>query len=50
MYQAFHNLKRDIEDFVVRLDRFIQDAGIKLAQEAAMLKVEIEGLHGEISA
>ncbi|KAF5323039.1 hypothetical protein D9611_009337 [Ephemerocybe angulata] len=49
MQNNFLNLKRDIEDFVLRLDKFIYDKGVELAAAAAQLKIEIDGLQGEIS-
>jgi outer membrane murein-binding lipoprotein Lpp len=47
--QGFLNLKRDIEDFVTRLDQFIAQTGAQLAQRAKELKAEIETLEGEIT-
>ncbi|KAF6748029.1 hypothetical protein DFP72DRAFT_820981 [Ephemerocybe angulata] len=49
MKDNFLNLKRDITDFVVRLDKYIADQGVQLADLAAQLKLDIEGLEGEIS-
>lgn len=48
MYQGFLNLKRDITDFVGRLDQYIIDQGVALEEQANVLKLAIEGLQGEI--
>ncbi|KAJ2924806.1 hypothetical protein H1R20_g12280, partial [Candolleomyces eurysporus] len=49
MSSGFLTLKRDIaDDFVPRLDQWIKDKGIQLENEAKALKLEIDGLQGEI--
>jgi hypothetical protein len=48
MSEGFLTLKRDIEDYVRRLDQWIKDKGAKLEKEAGDLKLDIEGLQAEI--
>ncbi|RXW16928.1 hypothetical protein EST38_g8925 [Candolleomyces aberdarensis] len=49
MSTGFLTLKRDIADgFVPRLDKWIEEKGIALREEAEKLKLEIDGLQGEI--
>ncbi|KAG9087879.1 hypothetical protein FS749_002578 [Ceratobasidium sp. UAMH 11750] len=48
MYQGFLNLKRDIEDFVKRLNAFIESKNTELLQRAKELKIAIDTLKGEI--
>lgn len=50
MYQNFLNLKRDIAGFIVRLDNYIKDKGVELAEEAKVLTTAIEGLQTEVDA
>ncbi|KAJ2916564.1 hypothetical protein MD484_g3871, partial [Candolleomyces efflorescens] len=49
MSSGFLNLKRDVADFVVRLDEWIQNTGATLADEAKQLKLDIDGLTQDIS-
>ena len=49
MSSGFLNLKRDVTDFVVRLDEWIQNTGATLADEAKQLKLDIDGLTQDIS-
>jgi len=48
MSAGFLSLKRDIEDFVLRLDQFIVDKGVELEAEAKQLKLDIDGLNADI--
>lgn len=49
MQNNFLNLKRDIVDFVQRLDQFIVDKGVELENQAKQLKLDIESIEGEIA-
>ncbi|KAF8756971.1 hypothetical protein RHS01_04168 [Rhizoctonia solani] len=49
MYQGFLTLKRDIEDFVTRLDKFIEETGAKIAEDIKTLTKQIKDLEGEIA-
>ncbi|ELU36180.1 DivIC domain-containing protein [Rhizoctonia solani AG-1 IA] len=49
MYQGFLTLKRDIEDFVTRLDKFIEETGAQIAEDIKTLTKQIKDLEGEIA-
>ncbi|ELU36475.1 hypothetical protein AG1IA_09497 [Rhizoctonia solani AG-1 IA] len=49
MYQGFLGLKRDIEDFVRRMDRFIEETGSKIAEDIKALTQQIKDLEDEIT-
>lgn len=44
MSQGFLNLKRDVEDFVVRFDAWIEKTGTELQERAKQLQGEINDL------
>ena len=48
MSQGFLTLKRDIEDFVGRLDKYITEKGIEFAQRIIDLTAAVKRLEGEI--
>ncbi|KAF6744264.1 hypothetical protein DFP72DRAFT_929589 [Ephemerocybe angulata] len=50
MSRAFLELKRDIRNFVQRLDRYIDEQGTALLDAAKALRTQIEALTAEISA
>ncbi|KAF5323130.1 hypothetical protein D9611_009382 [Ephemerocybe angulata] len=50
MSRAFLELKRDIRNFVQRLDRYIDEQGTALLDAAKALRTQIEALTTEISA
>jgi len=49
MSKGFLNLKRDIEDFVGRFDRYLIDKGVETLAEAKQLKLDIDGLNADIA-
>ncbi|KAF8694672.1 hypothetical protein RHS03_08141, partial [Rhizoctonia solani] len=49
MYQGFLGLKRDIEDFVRRMDRFIEETGSKITEDIKALTQQIKDLEDEIT-
>lgn len=48
MSQGFLNIKRDVEDFVVRFDAWVATTSAQLQQRAKELQVEIDNLKKEI--
>ena len=49
MSKGFYALQTDTADFLVRFDKYVEDKGTELAEQAEALRKTIQGLQSTIS-